>query len=106
MTTHLQRPDPREYNPKFESEIASVPDAADFLGLIREQANATVRFMTAEFGEEHADLSYGPGKWTAREVIGHLSIARQRRLASWTDSPTSLPLASATSPAEPCPRGR
>ena len=29
--------------------------------------------MTQQFGEEHASVRYGPDKWTAREVIGHLS---------------------------------
>jgi uncharacterized damage-inducible protein DinB len=73
MSIRLQRPDPSEYNPRFESEIASVPDADDFAKLIADQARATVAFMNEEFGEEHAGLRYAPGKWTAREVIGHLS---------------------------------
>jgi len=73
MTKRLQRPDPSEYHPRFGSEIARVPNTDDFLGLIREQADATVQFMTAGFGEEHAGIRYGPDKWTAREVIGHLS---------------------------------
>jgi uncharacterized damage-inducible protein DinB len=69
----LQRPDASEYNPRFESEIASVPDSDDFATLLREQARATVQFMHDEFGEDHASVRYGPDKWTAREVIGHLS---------------------------------
>ena len=69
----LQRPDPSEYNPRFHSEITSVPDADDFASLIRDQARATVEFMNTEFGENHASVRYGPDKWTAREVIGHLS---------------------------------
>jgi len=69
----LQRPDPSEYNPRFHSEIASVPESDDFASLIREQAQATVEFMKREFGERHAAVRYGPDKWTAREVIGHLS---------------------------------
>jgi uncharacterized damage-inducible protein DinB len=72
-TFRLQRPDASEYNPRFESEIASVPDSDDFAALIREQARATVQFMNEEFGEVHAAVRYGPDKWTAREVIGHLS---------------------------------
>lgn len=71
--TRLQRPDPSEYNPRFHSEITSVPDSDDFAGLLHEQARKTVQFMTEEFGEEHASLRYGPDKWTAREVIGHLT---------------------------------
>jgi len=69
----LQRPDPSEYNPRFSAEITSVPDTDDFASLIRDQANSTVEFMATEFGEDHAAVRYGPDKWTAREVIGHLS---------------------------------
>jgi len=69
----LQRPDPSEYNPRFQPEIMSVPDSDDFASLIRDQARATVEFMTKQFGEQHASVRYGPDKWTAREVIGHLS---------------------------------
>jgi DinB superfamily len=69
----LQRPDPSEYNPRFHDEITSVPDAGDFADLLHEQARETVRFMTEEFGEEHASVRYAPDKWTAREVIGHVS---------------------------------
>jgi len=71
--SRLQRPDPSEYHARFEAEIASVPDSSDFGNLLREQARDTIRFMTEEFGEEHAAVRYGPDKWTAREVIGHLS---------------------------------
>ena len=73
MTIRLERPDPSEYNPRFASEITSVPDSTDFPGLMRDQIEETVRFMTAEFGEDNAGVRYGPDKWTAREVIGHLS---------------------------------
>jgi DinB family protein len=69
----LQRPDPSEYNPRFHDEITSVPDADDFARLIRDQAHATVEFMNREFGENRAGVRYAPDKWTAREVIGHLS---------------------------------
>ena len=56
----LQRPDPSEYNPRFHSEITSVPDADDFASLIRDQAHATVEFMNREFGEVNAGVRYGP----------------------------------------------
>jgi len=69
----LQRPDPSEYNPRYQGEITSVPDSDDFASLIRDQARTTVEFMNTEFGEEHASVRYGSDKWTAREVIGHLS---------------------------------
>ncbi|HEX5074213.1 MAG TPA: DinB family protein [Gemmatimonadaceae bacterium] len=69
----LQRPDPSEYHPRFHDEIASVPDVDDFASLLRDQARVTVDFMNREFGEQHAAVRYAPDKWTAREVIGHLS---------------------------------
>ena len=69
----LQRPEASEYNPRFQPEITSVPDSDDFASLIRDQARATVEFMNREFGEHHASVRYAPDKWTAREVIGHLS---------------------------------
>ena len=95
MSIRLQRPDPSEYNPRFLSEIASVPDAGDFANLIREQALATVAFVSDEFGEEHAGLRYAPDKWTVREVIGHLSdcerIFAYRALRIARGDPTVLP---------------
>jgi uncharacterized damage-inducible protein DinB len=72
-SVRLQRPDPSEYNPRFENYVASVPDAADFRELLRDQVRETVSFITAEFGEQQASLRYAPDKWTVREVIGHLS---------------------------------
>lgn len=73
LSLRLQRPDSSEYNPRLAHEIESVPDADDFAELLRRQIGETVRFMMEEFGEEHASVRYGPDKWTAREVVGHLS---------------------------------
>ena len=89
----LERPDPSEYHARFHSEITRVPDTDDFGEMLREHAQATVRFMNAEFGEEHAGVRYGPDKWTAREVIGHLADCerifgyRALRLARGDETP-------------------
>lgn len=72
MTMRLQRPDPSEYNPRFGEEILSVPDTDDFPSLLRNQIEETAR-LVGDFGEENAAVRYGPGKWTVREVIGHLA---------------------------------
>lgn len=91
----LERPDPSEYHARFQSEIARVPDVSDFAALLREQAQETERFMTTEFGEAHAGVRYGPDKWTAREVIGHLAdcerIFGYRALRIARGDPTPLP---------------
>jgi len=94
-TLRLQRPDPSEYNPRFSHEIDIVPDADDFGELLRQQARETESLMTHEFGETHAAVRYGPDKWTAREVIGHLSdcerILAYRALRIARNDPTPLP---------------
>jgi uncharacterized damage-inducible protein DinB len=73
MAIRIPRPHPDEYHPRFHAEISSVPDANDFGELLRQQARDTARFVTQQFGEEGASVRYAPDKWTAREVIGHLS---------------------------------
>jgi len=72
-TRRLQRPDLSEYNQRFDHEIGLVPDSDDFAGLLRSQVLETTSFLTQEFGEDHASVRYAPEKWTAREVVGHLS---------------------------------
>jgi hypothetical protein len=50
-----------------------VPDSDDFAGMLRHSAHETAQFLLDEFGEAGASVRYAPEKWTAREVIGHLS---------------------------------
>jgi hypothetical protein len=90
----LQRPDPSEYHSRFDAEIRSVPDTADFAGMLGDQIGDTARLVAA-FGEEHASLRYAPEKWTVREVIGHLSdcerILSYRALRIARGDATALP---------------
>jgi len=64
-------PRPGDYNPLFEAEISLVPEVPDFSVRLRRQGEET-RELLARFGERHGDLRYGSGKWTVREVAGHL----------------------------------
>ena len=73
MAIRIPRPDPGEYHPRFREDIDGVADADDFGELLRGQARETARLMTQQFGEQGASVRYAPDKWTAREVIGHLS---------------------------------
>jgi hypothetical protein len=73
MAMRIPRPDSGEYHPRFREDIESVADADDFAELLRGQARETAVLLTQQFGEHGASVRYAPDKWTAREVIGHLS---------------------------------
>lgn len=68
----LPRPAPDEYPPVFHEEILLVPEADDFAALLAAGCEETCA-LAARFGEEGAALQYAPGKWTVREIIGHLA---------------------------------
>ena len=95
MASRIERPEATEYNPMFHAEISLVPDSADFAGLIRQNAAETARFILEEFGEAAASVRYAPEKWTAREVIGHLSdverVLSYRALRFARGDTTALP---------------
>jgi hypothetical protein len=38
-----------------------------------EVLRTATRALFLEIGEAHADLSYAPGKWTPRQILGHLA---------------------------------
>lgn len=70
--TRVPRPSSDEYAPAFAAEIQLVPDALDFAALLEGQLEVTRSFVIT-FGEAHADLRYGPGKWSVRETVGHIA---------------------------------
>jgi hypothetical protein len=91
----VQRPERTEYNPRFHAEISMVPDSSDFAGMLRHSAHETAQFVLDGFGESAASVRYAPDKWTAREVIGHLSdverVLSYRALRFARGDATSLP---------------
>lgn len=95
MASRIQRPDAAEYNPRFHAEISLVPDSDDFAGMLRQHARETAGFVLEEFGEAAAAVRYAPEKWTAREVIGHLSdverVLSYRALRFARGDATALP---------------
>lgn len=68
----IPRPALTDHAPIFTDEIAMVPDVEDFPALLRAQILDT-RALIGEFGEANAGLRYADGKWTVREVLGHLA---------------------------------
>ena len=66
----LERPDASEYAPFYASYIAKVPDG-DILEILEQQRQDTQTLLRA-IPEAKAGTRYAPGKWSIREVIGHL----------------------------------
>ena len=77
MTTlsTIQRPTADEYFEYYGKYIALVPDG-DLLALLQTQ-NAETAAILASITPAKADFAYAPGKWTIKEVVGHLCDAER-----------------------------
>lgn len=71
----IQRPAPGEYNEYYHKYIAGVPEG-DLLELLQQQGGETVTLLR-NIGEEKSTFAYAPGKWTIRELIGHVTDAER-----------------------------
>lgn len=67
----ISRPDPDEYAPYFGRYIAEA-GSADPLSTLREQLTSTAAVFAA-VDESRAGYRYEPGKWSIREMLGHLT---------------------------------
>jgi hypothetical protein len=90
MTT---RPDAGEYDPYYWKYIDLVPDG-DIVTILRSQIEHTLALLR-HVSEEKAGESYAPGKWTIKEVIGHLTdterVFAYRALCIGRNDKTPLP---------------
>ena len=66
-----QRPDASEYAPYYEKYVSLVP-VGNIVETLETQLSETLGLL-ANVPEERGDFRYGPGKWTLRESIGHVS---------------------------------
>ena len=71
MSATARRPAPEEYPAYFAPYVAAVPDG-DVLGTLEAQIDA-VRACVESFGDEGSLRRYADGKWSVREILGHLS---------------------------------
>ncbi len=71
MASYTLRPAPDEYADHFQRYIALVP-AGDILVLLKSQLDDT-RSLVRSTPAVKGDFAYAPGKWTVKEVIGHLA---------------------------------
>jgi hypothetical protein len=68
----IERPGPDEYGEFYAGYVARVPDGVDLITLLAEQLEATGARLAA-IPESRGSFRYAPGKWSIKEVIGHLS---------------------------------
>jgi hypothetical protein len=70
----MTRPSDTEYAPYFAGYVGLVPET-DILSVLEEQKAAFHRLAAVEPGREA--FRYAPGKWSVREVAGHLTDAER-----------------------------
>ena len=70
MNATIARPLADEHAPFYGQYISRVPDG-DLIALLRDQAVETAALLS-DVSPARADYAYGPGKWTVKEVVGHL----------------------------------
>jgi DinB family protein len=66
----VTKPDSTEYPPYFEKYISLVPDGEITVTLAK-QIEGGLNLIRG-LSESQGELRYAPGKWSVREVIGHL----------------------------------
>ena len=65
-----RRPERSEYAPYYERYIALIPDG-DIIAILNARLDATLSLLTG-IPESQAGHRYAPGKWSIKEVVGHL----------------------------------
>ncbi|HJQ27626.1 MAG TPA: DinB family protein [Blastocatellia bacterium] len=66
----IGRPEPTEHAEYYSRYINLVPED-DLCAAMREQTEATLAFLRS-LPEAVGDLRYAPGKWSVKELIGHV----------------------------------
>jgi len=66
----LRRPDPGEHAEYYARYVDLVPDG-DILEILRDQLGETL-VLLQQVPRERENYRYAPGKWSLREVVGHV----------------------------------
>lgn len=67
----MARPQSDEHNPYYAKYIALVPnDDLSIAGHLADQHHETIDVLRK--AKAKGDHAYGPGKWTVKEVVGHM----------------------------------
>lgn len=71
----MSRPDPSEYNAYYGRYISLVPDGP-IVERLRDQIQETLGILRS-LPEARGDHRYAPGKWSIKEMIGHVADAER-----------------------------
>ncbi len=71
LLSTIARPEPGEYDPYYKRYIALVK-TDDIVATLEQQAEES-RALLGPLSAEQAEFRYAPGKWSVKEVVGHLS---------------------------------
>ncbi len=66
----MTRPGTSDYASYYEGYVSKVPDG-DILAVMRSQSERMAELLSA-LSPEQADHRYEEGKWSVKEVVGHL----------------------------------
>jgi uncharacterized damage-inducible protein DinB len=87
------KPKSGDYNPYYHRYISLIGDD-DIIDVLEEQRKTSEKFLKT-FTEEQGNYSYADGKWTMKEVLGHVidteRIMAYRALAFARNEEQSLP---------------
>ncbi|HUP88655.1 MAG TPA: DinB family protein [Longimicrobiales bacterium] len=75
MPLFLQRPEPGEYVEYYGNYIARVPDG-DLIESLARHADETIALLRQQPAGV-LDFAYAEGKWTVKEVVGHVCDAER-----------------------------
>lgn len=67
----MKKPEKTEYAPYYETYVSLVPET-DIVGALRDQS-AEFEEVFSAIAEEKGSYAYAEGKWTIKEVVGHLN---------------------------------
>lgn len=88
---HYDRPDPAEFAPFYAGYVGRIPDG-DLLATLEAQVGEYFQTLNP-ITEAKAGFAYAPGKWTIKELLGHVVDAervfsyRAMRIARGDETP-------------------
>ena len=89
----MKRPAENEYAPYYQRYISKVPEG-DIIEILARQMEETQK-LVKNLPPEKADYRYAPGKWSIKEVFGHLTdterVFAYRALCFSRSDKTALP---------------